>query len=251
MQPSPKRYTLTLLLTSAALVGWGSAAGGSDDAERLTPADLPTSPAADAQDYPATDLFAQVVERYRSLAIYEDTVVLEQTTARNGELPRVEQTELTCALTQDGGVEVTTPEEENRASLGLGFIFDSNPGLADLRRKYDLWLAPHLGLRSRAEPLRAFREGIDEGFMPMKAERVTIDDQEMLRLDLHSGDGNSQTYRAKYELFINPQTLLIMRVRGAQLLPDGANLLTDYTITPQHVVTSDGEDVLDAVSAAM
>ena len=198
----------------------------------------------------AEDLLDRVADRYRTLAQYEDTVMVEQTTARNGELPSIEKTEVACELNTDGSVEVTTPGEMHRDSIGLGFIFDSNPALEDLRHQYDLWLAPHMTLRVHDSPLRSFRAGIAEGFMVMKAERIMVEEEEMFRLDLHSGDGDSETYRAKYELFIHPQTLLIMRIRGAQILPDGANLLTDYIITPHHVVTTDGEDVLEALTVS-
>ena len=218
---------------------------------------LPAGPAAEmqtsttsAQAFPAEDLLERVVDRYRTLAQYEDTVTLEQTTARNGELPNTEKTEVSCELNTDGTVEITTPTEKNRSALGLGFIFDSNPALAEFRRQYDMWLAPHMTLRVHESPLEAFRAGIEEGFMVKAAERVMVEDEEMFRLDLHSGDGDSETYRAKYELFIHPQTLLIMRIRGAQILPDGANLLSDYIITPHHVVTTEGEDVLEVMTVS-
>jgi len=251
------RSGLTFLLSSvvAGFVLSSTSAGAGGDVPCLAmPEVAPTGeacPSAETASNPiAHELFDRVVERYRSLQVYEDTVVLEQTTARSGELPRVEETELACELTGEGGLEVTTPREKSRGSIGLSFVLDSNPALETLRRKYDLWLAPHMGLRAHESPLRSFREGIDEGFMPITAERVVVDDGEMLRLDLHSGDGNSETYRAKYELFIHPQTLLIMRIRGAQILPDGSNLLTDYAITPSHVVTSEGEDLLDALTVS-
>lgn len=237
-----------------------SQARASDDV-RLLPA------AADCQSSDATPLdpaamFDRVVARYQELSTYEDSVVIEQVTARSGERAIREEMEISCAIGTSGDLEITTPVEQ--AAGGLAGLLRSafkTPDAAPVEdetaapqsssvTEYERWLAPHMALRFSQSPLGDFRAGIDEGFTPVKAERVMVEDAEVLRLDLQSGDGLSEDYRAKFELFIDPATLLITRIRGIQLLPDGANLLTDFIITPRTVVTAEGTDLAPALASS-
>lgn len=200
------------------------------------------------------EMFERLVTRYRDLSSYEDRVMIEQITARDGERAIREETQIACQFNEEGSLEVTTPTSQMGDRLGVRRLLDADhPAGALLQLRYNLWLAPHLALRFLESPLEGFRHGIDEGFTPVKAERVTVEDVELVRLDLQSGDGLSEDFRARFELFINPATMLIHRVRGVQLLPDGANLVTDFVITPTEVITSDGRDLArpERVSAAI
>ncbi len=220
----------------------------------------PVQRRADVSDPTPLDpalMFDRVVARYQELSAYEDTVVIEQVTARSGERAVRSEVEISCTLNTAGDLDISTPSD---AVGGLGRLLagdpamneneDADPGensepqTSSLRpSEYELWLAPHMGLRYSKSPLEDFRAGIDEGFTAVKAECVSIENQDVLRLDLQSGDGLSEDYRAKFELFIDPATLLITRIRGIQLLPDGANLLTEFIITPKAVVTAEGENL--------
>ena len=196
-------------------------------------------------------MFDLVMRRYRDISMYEDRVIIEQITARDGRPAVREQTTVHCAIRKTGEIDIKTDAEFLEQDDSQEVAEDANDteieptveATSALHMQYQLWLAPHMALRFHTSPLEKFRTGITEGFTPVAAERVTIEDQELLRLDLQSGDGLSGDFRAKFELFINPDTMLIRRVRGVQLLPDGANLLTDFHITPKRVVTSDGREI--------
>ncbi|MGI9014205.1 MAG: hypothetical protein ACR2GY_08145 [Phycisphaerales bacterium] len=214
-------------------------------AEPLLQQDAPERPRHLQQSYDpdaagcvvdAGDIFTRLISRYQQLEVYEDDVVIEQVTARDGEPAQVEETTVRCAINENGRLAVTRPvEKAGHSPLGLDGLL-CGVGAEAMQLQYDLWLAPHMGLRFMEDPLANFRAGIDEGFTATHAERVRVQDEDMLRLDLQSGDGISGDFRARFEIFIDPETLLIQRVRGVQVLPDGANLLTNFIITPRVVV---------------
>ena len=54
----------------------------------------------------------------------------------------------------------------------------------------------------------------------------------MVHLELKSGDGLSEDYTAKFDLYIDPESLLVERIEGEQRLPDGADYYTSLDITP-------------------
>lgn len=187
-------------------------------------------------------MFAQIVERYRDLAVYEDTVVVEQVTSREGENSTKEETEVRCEIDAKGEVSVSTPAERIAKDLGISVLFhDWMIGPASTQ--FDTWMAPHMTLRVAKKPLSEFRSGIEEGFTPVKAEKVTVEKKELVRVELQSGDGESEDFRAHFELFVDPETLLITHIHGEQMLPDGANLVTDYEITTENAITSDGTTI--------
>lgn len=235
-------FATAALLCGSPLPGDAATPSGRDDQR-------PIDRHMAAVEAPATDgvsptiFFDRVVQRYHDISTYEDSVVIEQITARDGAAAVREETHVQCTISQEGDLDVTTPAGQMGRRSGLNRLIRSGPLAEKLQRRLDLWLAPHLTLRFEDEPLERFRTGVYEGFTPVKVETVTVKDEELVRLDLRSGDGLSGDFRAMYEVFVNPDTLLIMRVRGVQVMPDGANLLTDYTITPRRVVTRDGVDL--------
>jgi hypothetical protein len=203
------------------------------DACRTRPLDAQS---AQPETLDARAMFDQVVSRYHGLAEYEDSANVEQVTTRQGEDPRRTQTTIACSIDSAGELHVRTPGSQVREGVaegvGVGGAIETSPPLAALQRRYHLWLAPHMSLRFAKDPLKEFRAGIDEGFTPVKAERVTIDDRELVKVELKSGDGLSENCRARFNLFINPESMLVVRVEGTQLLPDGAQYETTLQITP-------------------
>src|SRR5262249_7382746 len=93
------------------------------------------------------------------------------------------------------------------------------------------WLAPHMIMRFSDQPLKDFRAGVDEGFTATAAKSITVDNRKLVQLALKSGDGLSESSAAKFDLFINPESMLIERIEGQQRLPDGANCKTTFKIT--------------------
>ncbi len=186
-----------------------------------------------------TALFQQLVARYRGLAVYRDTARIVHVTHRMGEETSRIETEIDCEI-RDGDLKVTTPASQIRSSLGFDLPVRKSQAVESADRGYDLWLAPHMTLRFVDDPLKSFRNGVEEGFTPIDAELVTIDNRDMLLMELRSGDGLSESCTAKFDLFINPETMLVERIDGEQHMPDGARCTTSMHITP-HVYEFDVE----------
>jgi len=178
--------------------------------------------------------FQQVVDRYRDLDTYRDRARLVQVMQRDGQESSRVETEIGCEI-RDGALHVQTPQSQVAAALGLRLPVRPNPALEAAGPRYDFWLAPHMALKFAGEPLKELRPGVDEGFTATEAEAVTIDDRKMVHIELRSGDGLSEACTAKLNLFVNADTMLVERIEGEQLLPDGANYSTTLHITPELV----------------
>ncbi|MCP3902671.1 MAG: hypothetical protein GY715_03465 [Planctomycetes bacterium] len=172
--------------------------------------------------------FDQLVDRYRRLDKYEDVAEVLQVRQGIGERPRRVETRIGCAIV-DGRLHVRTPSPGPwRASRGLR----RSRALDQAALRYDLWLAPHMALKYAEEPAKKFRDGVREGFTATEAEAVTIDSRPMVHLELTSGDGTSADCTAKFDLYVNPESMLVERITGQQRMPDGASYETMLTITP-------------------
>ena len=177
---------------------------------------------------PAT-FFQQLVDRYRGLDQYEDTASVEHVTARDGQETQRTTTQITTVVDGDD-LDVHTPMSTLRSELGLML-----PGktLDAIRRQYLIWLAPHMALRFADEPLRQFRAGVDEGFTATEAEHIELNSKPMVHLALRSGTGAaSAATQAKFDLYVDPKSMLIERIEGEQRLADGAVMQTKVEITP-------------------
>jgi hypothetical protein len=241
-QPHP------MLLLLAATLTVGAAASVVDAAEVVAPGCAASRPDPDeartalpvvgtADDAAAIDpavFFDQLVRRYRSLHLYRDTARLVHVTKRVGEEDTRLETEIGCEI-REGNLHVQTPASQARSALHLDLPLQHSPAAEKIARDYDLWLAPHMALRFVDEPLKEFRAGVEEGFTPTEAEQVTIDDKPMVHVELRSGDGLSENSAAKFDLFINPETMLVERIDGEQRLPDGGSCTTTLHITPQEI----------------
>lgn len=209
---------------------------GSAPASQPAPGDCASAAALapDESITPSIDpavIFQQLVKRYKGLHFYRDTSRLVQITSREGEEPSRVETEIGCEV-RNGALTVQTPASQARSSVGLDLPVRPSPAAEAAQRHMELWLAPHMSLKFADEPLKDFRRGVQEGFTPTDVESVTIDDRKMLHVELRSGDGLSEDCTAKFDLFINPDTMLVERIDGKQRMPDGANCTTSLHITP-------------------
>jgi hypothetical protein len=199
------------------------------------PATSTPSKSADAATF-----FAQLVERYRSLEAYKDTARLVETTHREGKESNRVETTMACEVAS-GELKIDTPTRQVRDALGVDLPVKSSPPMKESKRKFDLWLAPHMALKFTETPLKQFRAGVEEGFTATGVETITIDDKEMLHVSLRSGDGLSEDCDAKFDLYVNRASMLIERIDGEQRLPDGASYCTTLHITPVEADDSLGE----------
>jgi len=200
---------------------------------------------------PAT-FFQRIVERYHHLEAYKDTASVVQITQRQGEESSRVETQIACEIS-DGKLRVQTPASQTRKGLGLDVPVKQSKPVQDAQQRYDLWLAPHMALKFTEEPLKDLRAGVDEGFTATQAEAVTIDNKQLVHVALRSGDGLSDDCSAKFDLYVNSDSMLIERIDGEQKLPDGVNYSTSLHITPQRVEggTPSGEPTAAARDPAM
>lgn len=218
------------------------------------PASIPIARASGAQESddqgsaPAANLapkidpvsfFQKLVDRYHHLDAYKDTASVVQLTQRQGEESSRVETQIACEIS-DGKLHVHTPESQARKGLGLDVPVKKSKPVQDAQQRYDLWLAPHMALKFTEEPLKDLRAGVDEGFTATQAEAVMIDNKQLVHVALRSGDGLSDDCSAKFDLYVNSDSMLIERIDGEQKLPDGANYSTTLHITPERI---DGQEL--------
>jgi hypothetical protein len=89
-------------------------------------------------------------------------------------------------------------------------------------------MLPHLSLRFADQPLAQFRPGGREPFRPSEVDRVTIRNRELVRVELLSGDKEDPA--ARFNLFIDPERMLVERVEGDEWLPGGLHHQTTVRI---------------------
>ncbi len=222
-------------MTGAALVGAISACAVAAAGEQDLSAE-PNGPsiATGAEAQPSLDplaFFERLVERYRVLTAYKDISRVVQITTRPGQNPNRVETRIACRIDNDT-LRIETPGSQVREGISLDTPLKKSPAMDALVLRYNLWLAPHMALRFTDGPLKEFRLGVKEGFTPTKAEHVTVEEKQWVRLELKSGDGLSEDYTARFDLFVNLQSMLIERIEGEQRLPDGAEYRTTLNITP-------------------
>lgn len=179
--------------------------------------------------------FDELVNRYRDLAVYRDvTRVVQITQHHDDDVPKRIETEVSSDIT-DESVTIGTPGSQLRRLLGLSLPFKLSEEVESIQYRYERWLLPHLSLRLADEPLRDFREGVSEGFTATEAATVTVDNRSMVHLELKSGDGLSEDSNARFDLYVDPESMLVERIHGEQRLPDGGRYETELQIEPRHV----------------
>ncbi len=206
---------------------------------RAAPADGAdfTAPAATQEATPAaasldpSSFFQQLIDRYVALESYQDSADATYLTERPGEEPLRVETRIACEV-KDGALRVETPGSQLREALGLDLPVGKTPALEALVLRYKLWLAPHMALRFTDDPRRELRQGVEEGFTPTRVEQVAQGARQLMHLELRSGDGLSEECAARFDLFVNPETMLIERIEGVERLPDGTQYRTFLEISP-------------------
>lgn len=214
----------TLALIGGERVGWARAA---DTGDPPTP---PANPATSVTQDPLS-FFQQLVDRYGALVTYQDSVDAVFLTDRAGEEPHRVETRIACEI-KEGALRVETPGSQLREAAGLELPVGKTPAVEALVMRYKLWLAPHMALRFTDDPRREFRQGVEEGFTPTRVEPVSVGRRQLVHLELRSGDGLSEECDARFDLFVNPATMLIERIEGTERLPGGALYRTFLEISP-------------------
>ncbi len=195
-----------------------------------------TSPVpAVAQDVAAPDavsdpaaVFDTVVDRYRRLVAYEDTVEVVEIVSRGEQRRHRVETRLACRIENDR-LRIDSPGRQVRSGVGLGGPVSRSAAVESLVLRYNLWIAPHMVLRFKENPLAEFRLGVPGGFVPAAAEWASWRDRPYILLELRAVDPAND---ARYQLWVNPDSMLIERITGRQTLPDGAHYQTTLSITP-------------------
>ncbi|MHC4101420.1 MAG: hypothetical protein ACYS15_18295 [Planctomycetota bacterium] len=222
------------LASGAVLVG--ALAVSVSAAGQAPAADEQAGPAVNRSDAAAVEpvsFFGALVDRYRGLSAYEDVADVVETRTRAGRPPLRVETRIACRLEGDK-LAVTTPGSQVRTSAGLDVPLDTRPAMEALVLRYNLWLAPHMALHFVDDPLKDLRLGVPEGFTAAGAETVTVDERRLVRLELKSADTpktDGAEGTARFDFWVDPQSMLIERIEGRQRLPDGADYRTTLAIT--------------------
>lgn len=187
-----------------------------------------------------TEFFDRLVERYRKLHFYKDSARVVQVTNRNGQESNRTETQINCEI-NDGKLKLSTPGAQLRNQLGLDLPIKLGNAVREAGDAYNLWLAPHMAMKFTDKPLKQLRAGVEEGFTPKSVEPVTINNKSMMHVELRSGEEGSESGNAKFDLYVNSDSMLIERIEGEQKLPDGASYSTTVHITPQDNQTTEAE----------
>ncbi len=210
----------------AAVLGVAVVAGGSPPAGSLAEDPVADRPGAS---------FDRLVERYRQLVDYEDTVVVVETVTRESQEPHRVETRLVCRIENDR-LRIESPGAQVRDRIGLGAPVARSTAMESLALRYNLWIAPHLALRFKQDPLAEFRLGVPQGFIVAGVEQATWRDRQLIKVRLKAAPvqdaGADAAKAAQYDLWVNPDSMLIERVTGHQTLPDGADYRITMDITP-------------------
>jgi len=190
---------------------------------------------ADDQPQDPRAFFDAVVDRYRRLVTYEDRVDVVEIVTRDEGAPHRVETRLTCRI-EDNRLHVASSASQVRSGA-VDAPLARSPGMESLVLRYNLWIAPHMVLHFKENPLAEFRLGVPQGFTPTRAEPATIDGRTLIYLELMAAgppdDASADVAPvARFELWVNPDSMLIERIKGRQTLPDGAGYETRMEITP-------------------
>ena len=186
-----------------------------------------------AEELDPEAFFDRLVERYRRLTGYVEETEIDQETSD--------------PVTEDPPLRI---QSRVRAEIIEGRLLVERPGLADDAVRTiggeqampdsgasdaDLWLLPHMGLRFIDDVLREFQDGVEDGFTPVAAELLDTADDELVRLELRSGAAVGDPSEAVFELFVDPERMLVERLHGRQVLASGLEHRTIIRIEPLHV----------------
>ncbi|MDZ4831837.1 MAG: hypothetical protein SGJ09_16785 [Phycisphaerae bacterium] len=189
-------------------------------------------------------LYRNLVDRYRGLVDYSDSVTMEQRTVERASCskPSTIERALDCQV-HGGTLAVRTSDVRDEATRVVSSFEGASDGrdtsvLSRLKRASQLWLLPHLSLRFAEEPLRSM-QGAGGTLVPTTVESVTIGSKEMLRLHLVSArdtskvESNSRPSRdATVDLFVNPRSMLVERIEHSREIAEGVRYEATIEIKP-------------------
>lgn len=193
----------------------------------------------------ASAFFADLVTRYREMTGYVEDTEVEQETSdlETGDPPVRTRTRIRAEIT-DGRLRVERPgllDDAVRTVVGESIGLEDGESASES----DLWLLPHMSLRFTDSVLQNFRAGVEQPFAPVEAELVNLNDRDLVRLELRSGDGFGIADGATFELFVDPDRMIIERVEGQQMLSSGLAFRTSLKIDPLHVREPGDDDSPD------
>lgn len=171
--------------------------------------------------------FKQLVERYRSLHRYTEEAEVEQVT----------EDPATDAAPIRSRTRVRAEVDDQRLVVQSSSLADRiadtvAPGESAVRES-DLWMLPHLKLRFDETPLDSFRPATRQPFRPAEVDRVRVEDRELVRVELLSGETGSPD--ARFSLYVDPERMLVERVEGDEWLPGGLRHRTTVRIDAHEV----------------
>ena len=173
--------------------------------------------------------FERLVLRYRSLRRYAERVeVLQITKDPETDDPGIRT--LTRARAEITGDDLRV-DRSGLASKAMDALAldEATTGASDA----ELWMLPHLSLRFTDQPLEHFRPGDRGPFRPSELDRVTVKDRQLVRVQLLAGDEEDPA--ARFNLFIDPERMLVERVEGDEWLPSGLHHQTTVRIEAHEV----------------
>lgn len=200
----------------------------------------------------ANTLFGKLVDRYRGLSFYKDSVKLAHRTvvpqAPAATAPAVEQS-IDCTIRG-------TLLDVVSSAIGAGASCDARDvsPVGKLALAQQMWLLPHMALRFADEPLRSMHGGDCGALVPTSVEEVTIGERPLLRLHLQSGgaapDPATTCEPTSLDFYVNPQSMLIERIEHTHELGKGVRYEATLEITPSRAVGEPTPPTLDPGDAA-
>ncbi len=189
------------------------------------------SPAVDRSSaVDAMVFFDELIARYRRIDVYQDVTVVRETTTPPEGPARTSERRIAVEVREDN-LSVETTDAAWRRRLGLDRGSSSTKAMQKLQQRYRLWLAPHASLRFALEPLLEWRQPSSDTLTPTSASPVMVDNRELVQISLRGGDTASADC-PKYDLYVNPESMLIERIEGEEHLADGWARTTRLDITP-------------------
>jgi len=245
-----RRSPIALGCLAVAACGFAQATASGDIVRRLTER-LTQSIARDANLHRAEDaqanagtFFVKLVDRYRSLALYRDSVKLAHRTV--GTHAATDATDAargeTFEQAMDCFVDGATLAVRSSALDGNGSCDtrDASP-LARLALSQRLWTLPHLALGLTDEPLRSMQGDGCGVLVPTTVEHVTIDAKRFVRLHLESekpvAGAEPPCEQSTVDLFVNPASMLVERVEHSRAIAEGVRYEATLEITPERAIS--------------
>ena len=177
--------------------------------------------------------FERLVDRYRDLRHCREDVRVEQVTVDpETEDPPLKSVVRVVAEVQD---ERLTVRSSDLLDEVLDLVGPPEAPAAGGASESDLRLLPHLRLRFSPDPLEGFAGGESDDLHPAELDRVMVDDRELLRVELRSGEsGASDT---TFSLFVDPESMLVERIEGEEWLPGGLQHQTTIEVEARDLGT--------------